>query len=282
VKLLTVSLMMSCNRACYYCPVKRWLVPLEGSRERGRNLITNAALLKWLEKFIDPSEWIIEITGGEPGLYYEIQTLIPELASRGYRGIIKTNGTLPIPKSEAFSLVACWHKGADFPVYYNQIVIIENPSDDWKQKVQYCEDNGIPCQTAQFDRWFEKVIAVTSNNEANKMLSVLHVSSSGKVTRCSKRPSPVEMTIFNMLRPLPHELPDACPKCKNVYDVEKFLPADLREQLEKDYEAHIQAKTAAAEASRRLTELNSPEALARAEIYPEYAAEREAELAALS
>jgi len=282
MNLLTVSLISSCNRHCFYCPVKRWLIPTEGAQEIGRNLITNATLLKWLDKYIDPHEWIIELTGGEPGLYPEIQTLIPELAARGYRGLVKTNGTLPIPKSEVFQLITAWHMGvAEIPAQYDQIVIIENPADNWKRKVNYCKENGIPYQTVQFDRWFEKNLFDTSRNEVNKMLSVLHINSSGKVTPCSKRPSPEEITIFNMVQPLPHgALTSECPRCKNVADVEKFLPADLRERVERDYAAYMKEKSDAVELQHRLAELQTPESLARAEIDPEYAAEREKKIAA--
>jgi len=277
VKLLTISLMMSCNRSCYYCPVKRWLVPLTGNMV---NTITNATLLKWLTKYIDPREWIIEFTGGEPGLYPEIEALIPELAVRGYRGMIKTNGTLPIPKSGAFQLIAAWHEGEEFPVYYDQVLIIENPADDWRWKVRYCKKNGIPCQTVEFDRWFEEIKNDRSHCAINKMLAVLHINSGGHLGRCSKKPMGKWQNVHNMSRPDPlNELPLECPRCKNVADVEKFLPFDLRKQLEKDYEAHMEAK--ADETNRKLAELQTPEAQARAEIDPGYAAERNAKISAL-
>jgi len=241
MKLLTISLMMSCNRACYYCPVKKWLVPMDSPRERGVNRITNSALLKWLDRYIEPNEWIIELTGGEPGLYPEIQTLIPELAARGYRGMIKTNGTLPIPKSSAFQLVTAWHMGTDFPALYDQILIIKNPKDDWEQKVGYCRDKGIPYQTTLFDRRYECKRFNTSHCGKNKMLATLHVSSFGRISPCSAKPNPIKgQGIFDVFPPYPYSnLVSACPRCKNVADVEKFLPPDLRERLERDYEAHV-------------------------------------------
>jgi len=259
VKLLTISLMMSCNRACYYCPVKKWLVPMGSPRERVVNRITNEALLKWLDKYISPRDWIIEITGGEPGLYPEIQTLIPELAGRGYRGLIKTNGTLPIPKSGAFQRVAAWHEGTEIPAQYDQILIIKNPKDDWKRKILYCEENGIPYQTVLFDRGYKGKRIDTSRCGVNKMLAVLHVNSFGMITPCSARLNPIKcQDIFTMFPPIPNNnLVSGCPRCKNVADVEKFLPPDLRERLERDYER------------------------ARVEINPAYATERKEKIATL-
>jgi len=285
VNLLTVSLISSCNRRCYYCPVKKWLVTPERARERNINMITNAALLTYLDKYIDPSEWIIELTGGEPGLYPEIQTLIPKLAARGYLGLVKTNGSLPIPKSDNFQLIVAWHKGTEIPAYYDQILIIQNPADDWERKVRYCADNGIPYQTVQFDRWFEKIPFDTSRNGLNKMLAVLHINSSGRITPCSKRSSTNWLDIFTMSPPEPFaELTavPACSRCKNVADVEKFLPTDLRKQVEKEYDAFMKAQADVEETNRRLAELQTPEAQARAELDPEYAAERRAKLQALA
>ncbi len=55
-------------------------------------------ILKWMDKYLNPYEWFLEISGGEPGLYKGINELISTLNSMGYYGIIRTNGTLPIYK----------------------------------------------------------------------------------------------------------------------------------------------------------------------------------------
>lgn len=283
MKLLTISLTNSCNRRCYYCPVKRWLVPLEGAREKNINVITNAALLKWLDAYIPPDEWIIELTGGEPGLYPEIQTLIPALAARGYRGVIKTNGTLPIPKRENFQLITAWHEGVEqIPEYYDQIAIIKNPNDDWERKVRHCEEKGIPYQTVLFDRKFEGKQFDNTVCSVNKTTATLHVNSSGKITGCSAKPPEKGHDIFNMWPPIPFSgLTAACPRCKNVNDVEKFLLPDLKDLLERDYEEYGKETANAAELDRRLAELNAEEAKARATIDEDYAAEWQAKIAAV-
>ena len=283
MKLLTVSLLNSCNRRCSYCPIKKWLVPPEGAQEKNINIITNAALLKWLDTYIAPGEWLIELTGGEPGLYPEIQTLIPELTARGYRGLIKTNGSLPIPKSPSFQLITAWHAGLEkIPQYYDQIVIIKNPADDWERKARYCAENGIPCQTVLFDQRFEGKRIPAAACDLNKMVAVLHINSSGKITGCSAKPPIKEQDIFTMSPPVPFsELTSTCPRCKNINDVEKFLSPDLRTQLAWEYEAYAREPAAAAELIRRLTELNSEESQARAEIDAVYAASRKSRITAL-
>ncbi|MDR0456702.1 MAG: radical SAM protein, partial [Treponema sp.] len=146
MNILHISLMSSCNFDCYYCTVKKWLVPLEGAQAIGRNLLTNEALLKWFDAFIKPDKWYIELIGGEPGLYPEIGDLIPALTEKGYHGIVKTNGSLPIPESPNFIRAAAWYKDRDLPQYFDQLVIIKNPDDTWRDKESYCKKKKIKYQ----------------------------------------------------------------------------------------------------------------------------------------
>jgi hypothetical protein len=51
-----------------------------------------------------------------------------------------------IPKTANFKIITAWHEkyGKKLPNYYDELLILKNPRDDWKWKVQYCKDNGIP------------------------------------------------------------------------------------------------------------------------------------------
>lgn len=221
MNVLTISLMSSCNQSCYYCPVKKWLVPIERT---DINIITNAALLPWLDKYIDPREWVVELTGGEPGLYPEINELITNLADRGFYGMVKTNGSLPMGKTPAFPLITAWHKGIEaIPQYYDQIVIIENPDDNWREKVKYCKQKNVPYQTVLFDRQFEGQKTEAVYCKFNNTIAGLHINSSGQVTPCAAARVMPDKTIFNMAPPVEKELALDCPRCKNINDVERFL-----------------------------------------------------------
>jgi len=231
MKLLVISLMMSCNRRCYYCPVGKWLEPVD--TPKAINLITKDALLKWLDEFIDPDEYSLEITGGEPGLHPEIDALLVALSERRYRGLVKTNGSLPITKTSGFKLVACYHQNAEFPKYYDEICIIENPHDDWRSKVEYCEANGIPYKTVVFDEWYKGDQEL--HGGLNKMQGILAMNSCGQPSACPKIPPQEGHDIFNMAPPMPRKNP--CARCKVITDHEKFLPPDLTERIERDYKA---------------------------------------------
>jgi MoaA/NifB/PqqE/SkfB family radical SAM enzyme len=242
MNVLTVSITNSCNYSCYYCPVKKWLRPITGEQtpddianNRPKvNLLTNEALLKWLDAYIEPDKWIIEITGGEPGLYTEIGELVKSLDSRGFTGLVKTNGSLYIPKTKGIKLLSAWHKDKDFPAYYDEIIIIQNPDDNWKAKVKHCEDNGITYHTVLFDRQYEGKKIEQEYCRHNKIISTCHINSSGLITPCPRIAPMPEHTIFNMAAPLTKGVIHECPKCKNINDVEMFLGEGLRRKIESD------------------------------------------------
>lgn len=232
---LTIAITSSCNFACDYCPTKRWLVPIDSCRT-DVNMITNEALLKWLDAYIEPAKWIIEITGGEPGLYPEINLLVEALNKRGYWGLIKTNGSMLIVKSKQFKLIAAWHKGREFPAHYDEIVIIKNPDDNWKDKAAYCEENKIKYHAVLYDRQYEGKKIEPEYCRHNKIISSCHVNSSGQITPCSRiKPAP-ENTIFNMTPPRPLEVIHECPRCKNINDVVLFLDAPVKAKIDADLE----------------------------------------------
>jgi len=237
--------MSSCNFDCYYCTVKKWLRPLETAQSIGRNLLTNEALLKWFDAYIEPAEWYIELIGGEPGLYPEIDTLIPALTERGYHGQVKTNGSLPIPASPNFIRCAAWHQGREIPQYFDQIVIIKNHHDDWEYKRTYCNDHDIKYQLLDFDTRYERrnSAELMQKYAPNKTIYSQHINSSGQVTFC---PSAIpvmrdgKLTIFEMVEPFYTDtLLRSCPACKNVHDVEIFLPDDIKDKFDEDYRRYV-------------------------------------------
>jgi organic radical activating enzyme len=243
VKLLIISIVQSCNQNCYYCPTRRWLYPVDfkfpynGSeslsdeeKEKTRvpvNRITNEALLKWLDKYIDPKEWFIELTGGEPGLYKEIGALIPALNERGYKGIIKTNGSLPIPKSDNFVRAAAWHEAAkEIPPYYDKILIIKNPRDDWRTKAEYCEKNNINYRLLYFNYNYENIdndkkMPEPVNKTVFEGLSL--ILSMGQIIPCFPVPPSDENNIFNMTPPVIQDTVKICPKCVHCLSAESDI-----------------------------------------------------------
>jgi len=240
---MTISLTSSCNKACYYCPTKKhhkpvdykfpWLSkdpnePIDESKRLKINAITAKDFFRWLDYYrsiLDPREWLVEITGGEPGLHPEIYEIILGLAERGYRGIIKTNGSIYIIKTKSFPLIAAWHEGEGFPENYDQILIIKNPKDNWREKVDYCKENKIPYKTVLFD---ERAINGKVFDKAllpfHSFTGCLHINSMGQFSMCSRIAPKENDNIFDMAHPLIFDtISKECPKCKNLTDAEMFL-----------------------------------------------------------
>jgi hypothetical protein len=222
--------------------MKQWTKPLDYVfPEKGANpyedegaafnSITNKDLLAWMDKYCPSDEWLLDLTGGEPGLYPEIQTLIPELSGRGYRGIVRTNGTLPIPKDENFIRAAAWHQGVkEIPPYRDVVILFEgNPDDDYEGKKKYCEDNGVPYQTKVWVNFSNPNRRATKQyvQYHNKMAYVLRVLSMGQITSCHGAHPLPGWNIKDLSRaPMPFRCQLHCPKCSNIFDVERFMPEE--------------------------------------------------------
>lgn len=264
--------MSSCNFNCDYCTVKKFLKPVDykftwtGSRTfieqnpnnlngrevgkeytltdeeidklRGRlNAITVKNLMPWVDKYLDSDKWIIEITGGEPGLHPEINEIIIELSKRGFKGFVKTNGSTSINKNENFIRITAWHKGKEFPQNYDKIVIIKNPDDNWEEKIEHCKKNRIQFRTTEFNDG-QTSPEDTDDEEAypyNDTKRYCHINSMGQITKCPKDSVWEERTIQNMSEPECMDLTEKCFRCKVISDVEMWLNDKQKERFKKDH-----------------------------------------------
>jgi len=226
MRLFELVLYQSCNYKCADCPMTKWLYEPgelfeDGSR---KNSITNDLLLQWLDKYLDPKEWFIEITGGEPGLYPEIEALIPALSEKGYKGLIRTNGSQVIPGLPGFKRVAAWHKDQPFPVSYDFILLLENPDDDWKRKEQHCKDKAIPYAVFPY-KFFSTDCSQTTtyppkiNSLFREMTTMF---SSGALGGCftSAADSINGPALHKMSEPVIREV---CGMCGNIEAIEYFI-----------------------------------------------------------
>jgi len=226
MKLITIWLINKCNFNCYYCTAKGGLQPLDFDYPDdsivARN--SNKLLIPWLEKYCSPDEWLLEFTGGEPGLYPEIDILIPALESRGYRGVIQTNGSLYIPKSSTFVRTAAWHESSR-PKYYDSMIIIK--TGGFMEKIKWCRENGVKFRLTGLNESFRNGPPAPSDTRNCKITHYAFINAYGQLANCWKGPFAADNCIRGMSPPLLFELAkSSCPKCGNVKSVEYALGID--------------------------------------------------------
>lgn len=250
MKLLTIYPIQSCNLDCYYCPMKQWTYPVDDPA----NKLNNKIIFKWIDKYLNPEEWLIEISGGEPGVYSEIDSLVKGLSARGYYGLIKTNGTLPIPKTDTFLRIAAWHESRDLyhpPEYVDKMLIIRNPNDCWEDKLEYCQTNNIPYKDLQFipHNLSEDEICELNLPEADPPRNNIYIDewcvvySGGRIARCYSESNCEEVSVLRMSPPETHRIKTGCVNCIQVGGFEVFIPDEWVDMIRKNDYKYFLART---------------------------------------
>lgn len=134
-----ISLTSKCNYACWHCPMAQY-------RNTGtpKYALTNKRLIPWLEANLDPSRWVLELTGGEPSLYEGIDELVEWLSTHSYRTIIKTNGSNPIQPANGVIRVAAFHQLDNPPKYFDKILIVDKIDREEKERICQEKRVGLP------------------------------------------------------------------------------------------------------------------------------------------
>jgi hypothetical protein len=249
------------------CPNRPYLVPIEHEN----NALTAANLLPWFDKRCPPHKNFLEFTGAETSLHPECDYIISELDKRGYYGIIKTNGLRYIPKTKGFIRIGAWHSDiSNPPKYFDRILILTNPDDDWESKVKYCEENNIEHSLGAYVYfWGSKAgqcvdkVRATRNDGWVKQREVQFfenygtIFSNGDLVECPMTPKRLNPALCDIqltdeekknpaknydyirsITPLvqnmsPLRLKTPCNTCSNVIGCESVLDYDMRRFLKK-------------------------------------------------
>ena len=228
MNLINLVLYQSCNQSCKHCPMKQWIYAPNAVDANGNklNALTNEIILNWYDKYIDPNICLTQINGGEPALYPEINTLIPALTKRGHKGIVLTNGSLYVPQSDNFKRCAAWHMGYDMPKYYDLILILKNPYEDWQKKVEHCKQNNIMYEVFEFQYFNDenapalREIDPYINPEYIDYVSTIYAS--GTMAGCPSAAVIEGKSILKMSEPEMYPIKEKCPHCQTVRAFEVF------------------------------------------------------------
>jgi len=119
---LTLILTSACNFACPECPMGEYRKSMVDPRNY--NCINLEKLSEFLRDLIDPREWIVELTGGEPTLAEEFAPTVKLLSRMGYRISVLTNTSNMnvIGRFTNLKFFCTWHETQiDFGVFKNNI-----------------------------------------------------------------------------------------------------------------------------------------------------------------
>lgn len=142
---IQIALTTKCNLACPHCPIEAYR-----NTDDEPFTLSAARLIPWLAKYVDPKEWVVELTGGEPALFKDLDRLCQWLSGNKYQTIIKTNGILPIEPHPHILRVAAFHNLDRPPRYFDIILIIDKLDREAKEK--YCKEHGWPYKVIGFNK----------------------------------------------------------------------------------------------------------------------------------
>lgn len=145
INYLQICLTSKCNRNCWHCPMGQY----RNTDDKDYHL-TNDVLIPWLKRNIEPSKWLVELTGGEPTLYGGISELLDWLSANNYRVHIRTNGVIPVCYRQGLTRIVAFHDLAHPPEVFDQILIIDKI--DSEKKIAYCEEHHFPYKVIGKDK----------------------------------------------------------------------------------------------------------------------------------
>ena len=210
---LQISLTNRCNFACWHCPMGKWR-----NYTAPRWPLSNAELIPYLEKWIDPKKWVVELTGGEPSLYPEIDELLHWLSETGYKVLVKTNGSGNLPHLPNVKLVAAFHKLDQPPKNYDEILIVDKVNRE--EKEAYCKKNGIPYHVIGYNK-------ENPDGASHGFDQCAFINPAGHQTGCCADP-PIEDVRkdgrdYRRIDKRPLVTRSCCSHCKAAIDAWRFL-----------------------------------------------------------
>lgn len=209
---LQVSLTNRCNFSCPTCPMGKWR-----NSAAPRWPLCNAELIPFLEKYVTPDDWVVELTGGEPSLYPEIDELMLWLSSGNYRTLVKTNGSGNLLHLPRITICAAFHDLKNPPKNYDQYLIIDKLQREAKEA--YCQERKIPYKVIGFNK-------ENPDGATHGFKDCAFINPAGHQVGCCAR-RPIERVVngrdYNRIDRRPLVVMECCQHCKAAIDAWRFL-----------------------------------------------------------
>ena len=210
---LQISLTNKCNFSCWHCPMGQWR-----NSSAPRWPLCNEILIPYLERYVIPSEWVVELTGGEPSLYEGIDELLQWLSDNGYKTLVKTNGSGNLPHLPNVKIVAAFHRLEQPPKNFDDVLIVDKIQSS--EKIAYCEEHGIPYKVIGYNK-------ENPDGAAHNFRHCAFINPAGHQTGCCADP-PIEDVRkdgrdYRRIDIRPLVVRDCCAHCKAAIDAWRFL-----------------------------------------------------------
>lgn len=215
---LQISLTNRCNFACWHCPMGEWR-----NSVNPKFPLSNNTLIPFLKNFVNPQEWIIELTGGEPTLYNGLADLCRWLSSNGYYTLIKTNGSNPVGCFRNIKICSAFHRLKEPPKYYDEFLIVDKIEST--EKISYCLKHKIPYKVIGYG-------TENPDNASHKFKYTAYINPAGHNCVCQAVP-PIEDVHddgvdYNRIDHRAFFYGKCCARCKAAIDAWRFLPDEVK------------------------------------------------------
>lgn len=215
---LQIALTNECNFSCWHCPMGKWR-----NSEQPKFPLNNGELVAFLSRYVNPKEWVVELTGGEPTMYEGFDELVKWLSENGYYTLVKTNGSNPVGKYKNVKACSAFHRLNEPPKYYDEILIVDKIQRE--EKEAYCKEHGIPY----------KVIGYNKENFDNASCGfkfIAFINPAGHNLSCPAGKA-VQMEDgcddYGRINHREFFYSRCCPTCKAAVDAWRFLPESVKE-----------------------------------------------------
>jgi hypothetical protein len=130
-------------------------------------------------------------------------------------------------------------QGNNPPPYYDSMIILKNPNDDWHDKVQYCIDHNIPHKVTRIKHYDHPIDSVVTEykSKSNTFIRRWFVMfPNGVLLGCNKSKRNDANCIQNMVEPFP-KIP--CCFCLPVANFEENFSDEQKAFLRERRDNHI-------------------------------------------
>ena len=184
--------------------------------------LNNGELCYFLEEYVDPNTWIVELTGGEPTLYGGFNELLQWLSSYGYYTLVKTNGTRTIARYNSVKICSAFHRLDNPPICYDEILIVDKIQRE--EKEAYCKEHGIPYRVIGYDK-------ENPDGAIHGFTRISFINPAGHNLACpASRPMQLVDNGVDYGR-IDHaniKMNPCCSTCKPAIDAWRFLPDEIK------------------------------------------------------